>query len=186
MNKASIFGAFFSILFLLTSCSYTPSSGGPNTVYGTGKAAGAIIGAIAGNNIGGGGNANVIAGAIIGGVLGEVVAGQYNKKREELEAQEAQRQYEYELEVREQEKLEQEIKTLEEQKMRERIAQTATEADVHAAEREAARVEAKLSANKNAYEESQRRAKRIQDAQERIARAQKELAELEAKEIGTD
>ena len=86
--------------------------------------------------------------------------------------------------MREQEKLEDEIKALEDQKVRDEIARTATDSDVRAAEREAARVEAELAAKKKAYEDSQARAKRIQDAQARIADAQRELAELEAKENG--
>ena len=53
-----------------------------------------------------------------------------------------------------------------------------------AAEREAARVEAQLAAKKKSYEESQTRARRIQEAQERIAKAQQELAELERQENG--
>ncbi|MGB0259160.1 MAG: hypothetical protein ACPGES_10960, partial [Coraliomargarita sp.] len=66
--------------------------------------------------------------------------------------------------------------------VQEEIARTATDSDVTAAEREAARLEAELAAKKKAYEDSIERAERIQDAQERIAQAQKELDEMEARE----
>ena len=83
-----------------------------------------------------------------------------------------------------QESLEADIKNLEEKRIRDEIARKATTADVSAAEQEAARVEAQLAAKKESYEESQARARRIQDAQERIAKAQQELAELERQENG--
>ena len=52
------------------------------------------------------------------------------------------------------------------------------------AEREAARIEANPAEKRRAYEESQERARRIREAKVRIAKARKELAELEAQENG--
>lgn len=134
--------------------------------------------------MGDGSDLNILAGAAIGGALGGLGGGELDKRKEALEAAEVQRQYEYEQEVQAQESLEADIKTLEEKRIRDEIARKATTEDVSAAEREAARVEAQLAAKKKSYEESQARARRIQDAQERIAKAQQELAELERQENG--
>ena len=73
---------------------------------------------------------------------------------------------------------------MEAKRVRDQIARSATTQDVQAAEREAARYETELAAKKKAYEESQARARRIQEAQERIAKAQAELAEMERQENG--
>ena len=134
--------------------------------------------------MGDGSDLNILAGAAVGGALGGIGGNELDKRKEALEAAEAQRQYEYEQEVQAQESLEADIKTLEEKRIRDEIARKATTEDVSAAEQEAARVEAQLAAKKKSYEESQARARRIQDAQERIAKAQQELAELERQENG--
>jgi chromosome segregation ATPase len=134
--------------------------------------------------MGDGSDLNILAGAAIGGALGGMGGNELDKRKEALEAAEAQRQYEYEQEVQAQESLEADIKTLEEKRIRDEIARKATTEDVSAAEQEAARLEAQLAAKKKSYEESQARARRIQEAQERIAKAQQELAELERQENG--
>jgi chromosome segregation ATPase len=134
--------------------------------------------------MGDGSDLNILAGAAVGGALGGLGGNELDKRKEALEAAEAQRQYEYEQEVQAQESLEADIKTLEEKRIRDEIARKATTEDVSAAEQEAARLEAQLAAKKKSYEESQARARRIQEAQERIAKAQQELAELERQENG--
>jgi len=159
------------------ACASTGSSS--TSGHDIGIVAGAILGGIAGAQMGDGDNGNIIAGAVIGGALGRAAGTSIDKQREELEAAEAQRQYDYEQEVAAQNKLEGEMKALEAQKVRDEIARNATSSDVAAAEREAARIEAELAAKIRAHEESQERARRIQEAQERIAKAQEELAELE-------
>lgn len=173
-----------SFLLLALVFSTGCQSGNKPSGRDIGVVAGAILGGIAGAQMGDGGDINILAGAAIGGALGGVAGNEMDKRKEELEAAEAQRQYEYEQEVEAQEKLEDEIKTLEEQRVRDEIARNSTSDDLKAAEREAARLEAELAAKKKAYEESQDRARRIQEAQQRIADAQKELAEMEAKENG--
>ncbi len=170
------------VALLLSACSNTGSSGTRGRDIGI--LAGAVLGGIAGAQMGDGSDTNVIAGAVIGGALGGMAGNSIDKRKEELEAAEAQRQYEYEQEVREQSKLEEDIKALEEKRVRDEIARNATSSDVAAAEREAARVEAELAVKKKAYEESQARARRIQEAQARIAKAQEELAELEKQQSG--
>lgn len=179
MMKILTTTALLISILLSTGCQNNPNRG-----RDIGMITGAILGGIAGAQMGDGGDINILAGAAIGGALGGMTGDQIDKRQEALEAAEAQRQYEYEQEVREQEKLEKEIKTLEEQGVHDEIARRATTDDVRAAEREAARVEAELTAKKKAFEESQERARRIQEAQERIAKAQEELAELERRQNG--
>ena len=179
MNKL-----FFSTILLLALFFSTGCQSNPNRGRDIGILAGAVLGGIAGGQMGDGSNTNVLAGAVIGGALGGVAGDQLDKRKEALEAAEAQRQYEYEQEVQEQDKLEQDIKALEAKRIRDEIARKATSEDVKAAEREAARVELELAVKKKAYEESQARARRIQEAQERIAKAQEELAEMERQENG--
>ena len=181
MTKFSITSLLLACAVLFSACSSTNSSTRGRDI---GIIAGAILGGIAGAQMGDGSDTNVLAGAVLGGAIGGVAGNSIDKRKEELEAAEAQRQYEYEQEVREQNKLEEDIKALEAKKVRDEIARKATSSDVAAAEREAARVEAELAVKKKAYEESQARARRIQEAQERIAKAQKELAELERQENG--
>jgi hypothetical protein len=180
MIKVSLTSTLLCVALLFSGCSSTNQPSGRDI----GILTGAILGGIAGNQIGGGGDGNVVAGAVLGGVLGGLAGNQVDKRKESLEAAEAQRQYEYEQEAEQQEKLEGQIEALEQKKVRDQIARTATTSDVSAAEREAARVEAELTAKKQAYEASQARAKRIQEAQARIAKAQEELAELERMENG--
>lgn len=181
MTKFSITSLLLACVVLLSACSSTNSSTRGREI---GIIAGAILGGIAGSQMGDGSDTNVLAGAVLGGAIGGIAGNSMDKRKEELEAAEAQRQYEYEQEVREQNKLEEDIKALEVKKVRDEIARKATSSDVAAAEREAARVEAELAVKKKAYEESQVRARRIQEAQERIAKAQQELAELERQENG--
>ena len=50
---------------------------------------------IAGNQVGGGGSTNVAIGAVLGGVLGGVAGNQVDERKAKLEAEEAQRQREY-------------------------------------------------------------------------------------------
>lgn len=178
MKSSLLVCALFS-LALLVGCS--SGTGSSTNARNLGLIGGAILGGIAGNQIGSGGQGNVIAGAVLGGVLGNMAGGEIEQRKEALEAAEAQRQYEYEQEVEEQQKLEQSIKDLEAQRVRDEIARKATQEDVLAAEREAAKVEAMLEEKRKAYEASQERARRIQEAQERLAKAQQELAELESK-----
>lgn len=179
MNK--LFLSFFLIIALIFS---TGCQNNPNRGRDIGAVAGAILGGLAGSQMGDGANVNILAGAAIGGALGGLGGDALDKRKEDLEAAEAQRQYEYEQEVGEQERLEQEIKTMENRRVTDQIARTATKEDVSAAEREAARYEAELATKIRAYEQSQERAKRIQEAQERIAKAQQELAEMERQENG--
>ncbi len=179
MSKLFVSSALLLSLIFSTGCQNNPNQG-----RDIGIVAGAILGGIAGHQMGDGGDANVVAGAVIGGALGGLAGNEMDKRKEALEAAEAQRQYEYEQEVQAQETLESEIKALEEKRIRDAIARNATTEDVKAAEREAARVEAELAVKKKAYEESQARARRIQEAQERIAKAQEELAELERQQNG--
>ena len=176
MFKTSLTSVLLCAVLLCSACS---SSNGGFTGRNIGVATGAILGAVIGSQLGDGSGVNMAAGAVIGGALGGVAGNEYDKNKEELAAAEAQRQYEYDQEVYEQVKLEEEIKALEAKKVSDDIARNATSADVAAAEREAARVEAELAAKKKAYEESQIRATRIQEAQARIAEAQKELDEME-------
>jgi outer membrane lipoprotein SlyB len=179
MIKIPTIVALLACILLSTGCQNNPNRG-----RDIGMITGAILGGIAGAQMGDGDDINVLAGAAIGGALGGMSGDQIDKRQEALEAAEAQRQYEYEQEVREQEKLEGEIKTLEEQRVLDEIARQATTDDVRAAEREAARAEAELKAKKKAFEESQERARRIQEAQERIVKAREELAELERRQNG--
>lgn len=174
------------LLFSLLCSACTTGSGGGPSARDLGMIGGAILGAVAGNQVGSGGDVNVIAGAVLGGVLGSMAGGEIEERKEELEAAEAQRQYEYEREVQAQEKLEQSISELEAKRVRDEIARKATAEDVLAAEREAARVESLLAAERKAYEASQERARRIQEAQERLAQAQEELVELERKNAGLE
>lgn len=91
----------FALLLLATIFSGCQTTGGSgNTGRNTGAVLGAIVGGIAGNNMGDGSDTNVVLGAIIGGVAGGMAGNQYDKRRESLEAADAQRQYEYEQEVR--------------------------------------------------------------------------------------
>jgi len=177
MNKLFISVLLIGALLFSTGCENNPNRG-----RDIGVVAGAILGGIAGAQMGDGGDVNVLAGAAIGGALGGLGGNQLDKRKEQLEAAEAQRQYEYEQEVQAQEKLEQDIKAMEVKRVTDQIARSATTQDVQAAEREAARYETELAAKKKAYEESQARARRIQEAQERIAKAQAELAEMERQE----
>ena len=181
MTKFSIASALLCVALLFSACS-SPNSGTRGRDIGI--VAGAILGGIAGAQMGDGSDTNVLAGAVLGGALGGLGGNTLDKRKEELEAAEAQRQFEYEQEVREQNKLEEDIKALEAKRVRDEIARRATSADVAAAEREAAQVEAALATKKKAYEESQARARRIQEAQERISKAQQELAELERQQSG--
>jgi hypothetical protein len=176
MNKFIPFILLVSTLIFSSGCQNNPNSG-----RDIGIAVGAILGGVAGAQIGDG---SIFAVAALGGALGGIGGSELDRRKEALEAAEAQRQYEYEQEVQAQETLEADIKNLEEKRIRDEIARKATTADVSAAEQEAARVEAQLAAKKKSYEESQARARRIQDAQERIAKAQQELAELERQENG--
>ena len=176
MTRFSIVSALLCVALLFSGCASTNSGTRARDI---GIVAGAILGGIAGAQMGGSGDGNVIAGAVLGGAIGGVAGDTMDKRKEQLEAAEAQRQYEYEQEVREQNMLEEDIKALEVKRVRDEIARKATSSDVAAAEREAARVESALAVKKKAYEESQARARRIQEAQERIAKAQQELAELE-------
>ena len=166
---------------IFSGCS---SSNSGNTGRNVGVAAGAILGAVIGSQLGDGSGVNMAAGAAAGAALGGLGGSKYDQNKEELEAAEAQRQYEYDQEAQAQVKLEEDIKTLEAKKVRDEIARNSTDSDVSAAEREAARLEAELAAKKKAYEESQARAKGIQEAQARIAKAQAELAEMERQENG--
>jgi outer membrane lipoprotein SlyB len=179
MNKFTLYILLISALLLSTACQNNPNRG-----RDIGIVVGSILGGVAGAQMGDGSDLNILAGAAIGGALGGMGGNELDKRKEALEAAEVQRQYEYEQEVQAQESLEADIKTLEEKRIRDEIARKATSADVSAAEQEAARVEAQLAAKKKSYEESQARARRIQEAQERIAKAQQELAELERQENG--
>ncbi|MEM8868544.1 MAG: hypothetical protein AAGC73_09785 [Verrucomicrobiota bacterium] len=179
MQKSS---ALFLLLTALLFNGCANSGGGSMSSQNIGILTGAILGGIAGSQMGDGDDINIAAGAVLGGMIGGAAGGQVDKRREDLEAAEAQRQYEYEVEVRKQQELEKEMEALEAQKVTDRIANTATDEDVKAAEREAARVEADLASKQKAFEESQARAKAIQDAQARIAEAQRELEELEARQ----
>jgi predicted RNase H-like nuclease (RuvC/YqgF family) len=182
MTKLSITSALLCVAILFSSGCASSNSGTRGRDIGV--LAGAILGGIAGSQMGDGADVNILTGAVLGGAIGGVAGNSMDKRKEELEAAEAQRQFEYEQEVREQNKLESDIKALEEKRVRDEIARKATASDVAAAEREATRVEAELAAKKKAYEESQARARRIQEAQERIAKAQQELAEMERQENG--
>ena len=175
---------YLPVVLLLAVFFSTGCQNNPNRGRDIGVLAGAILGGIAGAQMGDGGDINVVAGAVLGGALGSMAGNEIDKRHEALEAAEAQRQYEYEQEVQSQEQLETEIKALEEKRIRDEIARKATAEDVKVTEREAARVEAELAAKRKAYEESQARALRIQEAQERIAKAQEELAELERQQSG--
>ena len=175
MNK------FIPSILLVSTLISTGCQNNPNSGRDIGIVVSAILGGVAGAQMGDG---SIFAGAAIGGALGGIGGSELDRRKEALEAAEAQRQYEYEQEVQAQESLEADIKTLEEKRIRDEIARKATTADVSAAEQEAARVEAQLAAKKKSYEESQARARRIQEAQERIAKAQQELAELERQENG--
>jgi predicted small secreted protein len=157
MIKFSVTSALLCVALLLSACSSTNRPSGRDI----GIVTGAILGGIAGKQMGDGGDINVVAGAVLGGALGGLAGNQVDERKEALEAAEAQRQYEYEQEALQQEKLEQQIEALEQKKVRDQIARTATSADVTAAEREAARIEAELAAKKQEYEASQARAKRI-------------------------
>ena len=176
MNKLTLSILLVNTLIFSTACQNNPNSG-----RDIGIVVGSILGGVAGAQIG---DSSIFAGAALGGTLGAIGGSELQRRKEALEAAELQRQYEYEQEVQAQESLEADIKNLEEKRIRDEIARKATTADVSAAELEAARVEAQLAAKKKSYEESQTRARRIQDAQERIAKAQQELAELERQENG--
>ena len=179
MNKFTLSILLVNTLIFSTGCQNNPNSG-----RDIGIVVGTILGGVAGAQMGDGSDLNILAGAAVGAALGGIGGNELDKRKEALEAAEVQRQYEYEQEVQAQESLEADIKTLEEKRIRDEIARKATTEDVSAAEREAARVEAQLAAKKKSYEESQTRARRIQEAQERIAKAQQELAELERQENG--
>ena len=179
MNKFPLSILLVSSLIFSTACQNNPNSG-----RDIGIVVGSILGGVAGAQMGDGSDLNILAGAAIGGALGGLGGNELDKRKEALEAAEVQRQYEYEQEVQEQELLEADIKALEDKRIRDEIARRATAADVSAAEQEAARVEAQLAVKKKSYQESQARARRIQEAQERIAKAQQELAELERQENG--
>ena len=176
MHKLTLSILLVNTLIFSTACQNNPNSG-----RDIGIVVGSILGGVAGAQIG---DSSIFAGAALGGTLGAIGGSELQRRKEALEAAELQRQYEYEQEVQAQESLEADIKNLEEKRIRDEIARRATTADVSAAEQEAARVEAQLAVKKKSYEESQARARRIQDAQERIAKAQKELAELERQESG--
>ena len=176
MHKLTLSILLVNTLIFSTACQNNPNSG-----RDIGIVVGSILGGVAGAQIG---DSSIFAGAALGGALGAIGGSELQRRKEALEAAELQRQYEYEQEVQAQESLEADIKNLEEKRIRDEIARKATVADVSAAEQEAARVEAQLAAKKKSYEESQARARRIQDAQERIAKAQQELAELERQENG--
>ncbi|MFT4901359.1 MAG: outer membrane lipoprotein SlyB [Lentimonas sp.] len=167
---------------LLSGC----TSGTGPSARDLGMLGGAILGGIAGNQVGSGGQGNVIVGAVLGGVLGNLAGSEVDQRKEALEAAEAQRQYEYEQEVQQQQDLEQSIKKLEAERVRDEIARKATKEDVLLAELEAARIEGILAEKRKAYEASQERARRIQEAQERLAKAQQELAELELKNTAAE
>ena len=172
-----------SILIVNTLIFSIACQNNPNSGRDIGIVVGSVLGGVAGAQISDG---NIFAGAALGGVLGGIGGSELDRRKEALEAAELQRQYEYEQEVQAQESLEADIRTLEEKRIRDEIARKATTADVSAAEQEAARVEAQLAAKKKSYEESQARARRIQDAQDRISKAQQELAELERQENGAN
>ena len=176
MHKLTLSILLVNTLIFSTACQNNPNSG-----RDIGIVVGSILGGVAGAQIG---DSSIFAGAALGGTLGAIGGSELQRRKEALEAAELHREYEYEQEVQEQEALEADIKNLEEKRIRDEIARKATTADVSAAEQEAARVEAQLAAKKKSYEESQARARRIQDAQERIAKAQQELAELERQENG--
>ena len=176
MHKLTLSILLVNTLIFSTACQNNPNSG-----RDIGIVVGSILGGVAGAQIG---DSSIFAGAALGGALGAIGGSELQRRKEALEAAELQRQYEYEQEVQAQESLEADIKNLEEKRIRDEIARKATVADVSAAEQEAARVEAQLAAKKKSYEESQARARRIQDAHERIAKAQQELAELERQENG--
>ena len=176
MHKLTLTIILVNTLIFSTACQNNPNSG-----RDIGIVVGSILGGVAGAQIG---DSSIFAGAALGGTLGAIGGSELQRRKEALEAAELQRQYEYEQEVQAQESLEADIKNLEEKRIRDEIARKATTADVSAAEQEASRVESKLAAKKKSYEESQARARRILDAQERIAKAQQELAELERQENG--
>ena len=176
MHKLTLSILLVNTLIFSTACQNNPNSG-----RDIGIVVGSILGGVAGAQIS---DSSIFAGAALVGALGAIGGSELQRRKEALEASELQRQYEYEQEVQAQESLEADIKNLEEKRIRDEIARKATTADVSAAEQEAARVEAQLAAKKKSYEESHARARRIQDAQERIAKAQQELAELERQESG--
>ena len=102
MIKVFLTSALLCVELLFSGCSSTNQPSGRDI----GILTGAILGGIAGNQIGGGGDGNVIAGAVLGGALGGLAGNQVDKRKESLEAAEAQRQYEYEQEAQQQEQLE--------------------------------------------------------------------------------
>jgi small-conductance mechanosensitive channel len=145
---------------------------------------GAVLGGIAGSQVGDGSSTNVLIGAVLGGIAGGAIGQRHDEYREALRREEAQRQFEYEQEMERQARLEREIEALEEQRIRDALARQATDEDVALAEAQAARIQRQLDEKKAEFEASQERARRIQEARERIEQAKRELDELEARERG--
>jgi uncharacterized protein YcfJ len=107
MNKFLIPSLLLLALIFSTGCQNNPNRG-----RDIGILAGAILGGVAGAQMGDGADINIAAGAVLGGALGGMAGDQLDKRKEALEAAEAQRQYEYEQEVVEQEKLEDENRAI--------------------------------------------------------------------------
>ena len=98
MNKFTL-----SILLVYTLIFSTGCQSNPNSGRDIGIVVGAILGGVAGAQMGDGSDLNILAGAAVGGALGGIGGNELDKRKEALEAAEVQRQYEYEQEVQAQE-----------------------------------------------------------------------------------
>ncbi len=178
MSKLATFCYGLLIAAVFTGCNTTGSTGNEQNI---GMVAGAVLGGLAGSQLGDGGTENIVAGALIGGLAGNLTGKEIAKRREALQAAEAQRQQAYQQELQRQREIEAEILRLEREKV-EAVAEQAKlddEADAEAAV-PIAEIDAKIASQQKARAEKASKIKELDEEGERIAKAMAELDELEA------
>lgn len=157
-----------------------------------GMGVGAVVGGIIGNNSGKGAEGAAL-GAVLGGAVGRVVGSSVEEKREQIRVEQAEREREYQEELRKQKELESQIIALETSnsvKLQNEasgqpvdIANLPDSQDIEITNQEALHLEAKRAQLLKQQDESKRKASEIIEAQRRLEENLKALEELEAQNV---
>lgn len=171
-----------ALIFFLSGCNTTGTSGSTGNEQNIGMAAGAVLGGLAGSQLGDGGAENVVAGALVGGLVGNLTGKEIAKRREALAAKEVQRQQAYHREMQRQREIEAELLRLEKEKAEAAAlaAQAETEAEEALAEQKVEASSKAIVTQQKQKVETSDKISELDEEGKRIAKAMAELDELEA------
>lgn len=170
------------LILFLSGCNTTGTSGSTGNEQNIGMVAGAVLGGLAGSQLGDGGTENIIAGALVGGMAGNLTGKEIAKRREALAAAEAQRQQAYQREVQRQREIEAELMRLEKEKAEAAslAAQAETEAEEALAEQKIEASSKAIVTHQKQKAQTSHKIAELDEEGKRIAKAMAELDELEA------